>query len=143
MPLASQQVKINISLMLKCTLGHSMNTKDNLDLGLMIKRDNMVEKVVFLLDEIQRTMEQAGLWQPVSPSPEKMSSLEPFSLDTLSFLEWLQWVYIARLRAIVDAEMALPSGAKVHPYAEEALKSEAIQSPVLLALIQELDDLLL
>ncbi|MEJ2064035.1 MAG: YqcC family protein [Reinekea sp.] len=67
------------------------------------------------------------------------TSTEPFSIDTLSFLEWLQWIYIARLRALIEAGNPLPGGAQVLPYAEESLKASAISVPGLLALIGELD----
>jgi uncharacterized protein YqcC (DUF446 family) len=96
-----------------------------------------------LLDRLEQEMKQQGCWQSSPPSPEKMASVEPFSIDTLTCPEWLQWVYHARLSAIVDAQAELPSGAQVFPYAEEALKSENIDADSLLVVIKKLDDLLM
>ena len=99
----------------------------------------MSDQVLSLLNQLQTTMERAGQWQTIAPAPEKLMSTEPFSIDTLSFLEWLQWIYIARLRALIDAGSSLPSGAQVLPYAEEALKASGIAVPGLLEVIGELD----
>lgn len=102
----------------------------------------MTDSVRELLDDVQRVMTKAGVWQSMPPAPEKMMSVEPFSIDTLSFTEWLQWVYVARLRAIIDANGQLPSGAQVHPYAIEALKANSQSIPELLELIEKLDQVL-
>jgi uncharacterized protein YqcC (DUF446 family) len=95
-----------------------------------------------LLEDLQTELETQGRWQSLPPSPEKMMSTLPFSIDTLSFLEWLQWVYIARLRALIESGGELPKGAQVLPYAEEAFKSEGLSMPQLLSLISEIDDFL-
>ena len=99
----------------------------------------MSQQVLSLLEQLQQAMQRAGHWQTVAPAVEKLMSNEPFSIDTLSFLEWLQWIYIARLRALLDAGRPLPSGAQVQPYAEEALKASRISVPGLLELIAQLD----
>lgn len=93
-----------------------------------------------LLDQVQDVLEKQSLWQTIPPSPDKMMSVQPFSIDTLSFLEWLQWIYIARLRALLESGAELPKGAQVFPYAEEALKAQGDNLSDLLALIAELDD---
>jgi uncharacterized protein YqcC (DUF446 family) len=102
----------------------------------------MNDKIRSLLNEVKLIMEKAGEWQTLAPSPEKMMSTEPFSIDTLTFLEWLQWVYFARLMAILDSKGVLPSGAQVLPYAEEALKASGKSMPKLLTAIKQLDDAL-
>ena len=102
----------------------------------------MTHNVAQLLDNVQRAMERASVWQTQPPAPEKLMSTAPFSVDTLSFLEWLQWIYVARLRALLDANAALPQGAQVLPYAEEALRVSGDNIPGLLTLIEQLDEAL-
>ena len=102
----------------------------------------MSQRVSQLMDDIQRCLQQSGHWQTIPPTVEKMQSQAPFSIDTLTFLEWLQWVYLARLRAIIDAGSDLPSGALVAPYAEEALKADGVLIDNLLPLIHQLDSAL-
>jgi len=87
-------------------------------------------------------MTKAGVWQSIPPTPDRMMSVEPFSIDTLSFIEWLQWIYVPRLRAIIEAGGQLPVGAQVLPYAEEALRTSHEPIPGLLEIINQLDDAL-
>ncbi len=102
----------------------------------------MTQAVLDLLTNIEGLLQKHNQWQTIPPSAEKMASTEPFSIDTLTFLEWLQWVYLARLRAIVHAGGALPQGAMVLPYAQEAMRADGIEIPGLLSLIEQLDEAL-
>ena len=47
-----------------------------------------------------------------------MASTMPFMYDTLLVEEWLQWVFIPRLHALLDAQATLPSSCSVQPLAE-------------------------
>jgi uncharacterized protein YqcC (DUF446 family) len=94
------------------------------------------------LNQIQTELEHLKLWQMNAPSPEQLMSTLPFCMDTLTFTEWLQWIYIGRLRALIEAKQDLPKGAVVYPYAEETFKVDGQGSRQLLLLISELDQLL-
>lgn len=85
----------------------------------------MSVEVSSLLNELEGVLRVEGYWLEQSPSWEALSSVEPFCVDTLSCTEWLQWIYIPRLRAIIDQKGTLPMGAQVHSYAEEALSGLA------------------
>lgn len=102
----------------------------------------MSRPISVLLDEIQALMIRDGRWQSMAPSAEAMMSTDPFCINSMDFLEWLQWVYLARLQAILDVGGALPIGAQVAPYAEEALKTEGAKVTALIALVRELDQAL-
>lgn len=99
----------------------------------------MGKDVEQLLGQLQQQMEAEGLWQTIPPAPEKLMSTVPFSMDTLKFTEWLQWIYIARLRALLEADAPLPTGAEVQPYAVESLKVDGIDSEAIITLIGQLD----
>lgn len=99
----------------------------------------MSQEVSALLDQCQRLLERQKIWQSAAPSAEKLASTAPFMVDTLSFMEWFQWVYIARLRALIEAGRPLPQGAQVAPYAEESLRVAGEENPELLELIRQLD----
>ena len=102
----------------------------------------MSQELRNLLDQCQALLERQNQWQTMAPSPQKLMSTAPFMVDTLSFLEWFQWVYIARLRALMEAGQPLPQGALVAPYAEESLKADGSENPELIALIRQLDELI-
>ncbi len=99
----------------------------------------MYKNVWRLLAAIELEMSRLDCWQSCAPGQERLLSEVPFCIDTLSFLEWLQWIYVARLRVIIEAGTQLPKGANIYDYAELALSPELKDSSDLLALIRQLD----
>lgn len=73
---------------------------------------------VFLFD-LETALRQKGYWSAVTPSAEALESTKPFCVDTLTFVEWLQFVFIEKLRAIIRDNGELPSKCEVAPMAEE------------------------
>lgn len=93
-----------------------------------------------LLNELESELRRQNLWSDVPPSPEALASTQPFSVDTLTLPQWLQWIYIQRLRALLEGGQPLPSGAQVKPYAEEYFKQvSGVQARQLIDLIDRLD----
>ncbi len=71
-----------------------------------------------LLQALEQALRHAQLWETYPPSAEALSSTMPFMVDTLRIEQWLQWVLIARLHALLDAQGPLPTSCSVHPLAE-------------------------
>ncbi|WP_392561662.1 YqcC family protein [Orbus sturtevantii] len=80
------------------------------------------------------------LWQSLPPKAEAFLSEQPFALDMMTSHEWLQWIFIPRIRALIDAKAPLPRNFILYPYFEETLK-EREDTAKLLSLIEELDKL--
>lgn len=99
----------------------------------------MSEQIIRLLEEMEAELKVLGCWQVMPPTPEAMSSEVPFCMDTMAFSQWLQWLFIPKVRAIVDQGGALPKGANIKPYAEEALVVEKVSSEKLLNLVEQFD----
>ena len=99
----------------------------------------MSADVSALLIDLEGVLRAEGHWAGMPPSVEALSSPEPFCVDTLEFTEWLQWIYIPRLRAIIEQKGALPSGSQIQPYAEEAFAAKRIDGVRLLSIIARLD----
>jgi uncharacterized protein YqcC (DUF446 family) len=95
-----------------------------------------------LLDDLESELRTLGFWHDVAPSGKALSSEQPFAVDTLTLPEWLQWIYLQRLRALIEAKGPLPRGAMVKPYAEEALKHEQRSVQSLLLVIDRIDQYL-
>ena len=70
------------------------------------------------LQQLEAEMRAASLWGSQPPSPEALSSTMPFMYDTLQVEQWLQWVFVPRMHALLDAQGALPSSCSVQPLAE-------------------------
>lgn len=70
------------------------------------------------LQQLEAEMRTASLWSAQAPSPEAMASTMPFMYDTLQIEQWLQWVFVPRMHALLDAQAPLPDSCSIHPLAE-------------------------
>ena len=62
-------------------------------------------------------------------------------LDTLAPFEWLQWVLIPRMHALLEGGHPLPQAFAVSPYYEMALEATHPARAVMLAELEKLDAL--
>jgi len=90
------------------------------------------------LFDIEQTMRTLAIWQPQPPTQEAFESVEPFCIDTMSAEQWLQWILLPRMHALLDKRAPLPARFSIAPYFEEALPDAA----PLLVQLRRLDDLL-
>lgn len=86
--------------------------------------NTQAQQLTTLLKQLEATLKQCDFWQQKPPAPEAFLSREPFCVDTMNFSEWLQWVFIGRLRALLDAQGLLPTGSQVAPLAAELWKDK-------------------
>jgi uncharacterized protein YqcC (DUF446 family) len=93
------------------------------------------------LHAIEALLRHHQLWQATAPQPEAFESTQPFCLDTLEPFEWLQWVLIPRLHALLDGGYPLPHDFAVAPYYEMALDAQHPVRDVVLIELQCLDTL--
>ena len=71
-----------------------------------------------LLIDIECELRRAGLWGDVAPGPEALASTEPFCVDTMGFQDWLQFVFLPRMHALIEAQAVLPSQCDIATMAE-------------------------
>ncbi|MDC9580016.1 YqcC family protein [Xenorhabdus sp. PR6a] len=98
-------------------------------------------QILHKLQLIEAALKMVGLWQDYPPKPEAFESTEPFSIDTMSAGEWLQWVLIPRMRALIEQKACLPAAFAIAPYFEEVYKEEAERYFPLLEHLRALDNL--
>lgn len=91
---------------------------------------------------IEREMRALGLWEGEPPSPEALASREPFCVDTLSFEQWLQWVFLVRMKVIVESGAALPAVSGILEMAEVVYRDNAQQMSGLLRALGRFDRLI-
>ncbi|MDX7991933.1 YqcC family protein [Xenorhabdus littoralis] len=99
------------------------------------------KQILHKLQLIEDTMKMVDVWQTYPPKPEAFDSKEPFSIDTMSASEWLQWVLMPRMRALIEQKVNLPTAFSIAPYFEEAYKEETESYLPLLEHLKELDNL--
>ena len=94
------------------------------------------------LIDIEQELRRLNQWQIEAPSAEALASTQPFCIDTLSFSQWVQFVFIPLLSALIDKRALLPVKSQISPMAEEHCKVEALKGATLITLFEQLDTLL-
>lgn len=94
-----------------------------------------------MLDDIESELRRLGSWSGQPPDEHAFASTMPFFADRMRFEEWLQWVLVARFRALIDGALPLPERCQIAPMAEEALQLADQDLSRLLTLLHELDSL--
>jgi uncharacterized protein YqcC (DUF446 family) len=64
------------------------------------------------VDEIEAEMQQCGLWQTQPLAPEQLRFTKAFGMDTMSFDQWLQFVFIPKVREAIETN-SFPSSSQV------------------------------
>lgn len=93
------------------------------------------------LNALQIALQQYHLWEAIPPAPEKLASTQPFAVDTLSATQWLQWIFIPRMLALLESNHPLPTQIAISPYLEESLKHEDYLTALLIP-IQRIEQFL-
>lgn len=82
----------------------------------------MKQQVRQHLTDLQIILTLHRLWDATPPSDAALNNDQPFCIGTLSATQWLQWVFIPRMNALLDANAELPRNFAITPYLSEALK---------------------
>jgi uncharacterized protein YqcC (DUF446 family) len=104
--------------------------------------DNRFPKIADQLLLIERELRVLGWWQEVPPSDESLSSREPFCVDTLDFDQWLQWIFLPRMKTILEEDLPLPTASGILEMAEMVYASRVEEARALLALLKGFDRLI-
>ncbi len=104
--------------------------------------DRLTRQISESLAEIEAELRRLELWEGVSPAVQDLMSAQPFCYDTLEFPQWLQWLFLARMKALVDAGGPYPARSGIHAYAEEWAAHAAVEGAHLLVLIKHVDALI-
>ena len=80
--------------------------------------DHRVRERLLAIEALLRETEH---WQDSAPDSRAFASEQPFCLDTMEPLEWLQWVLIPRMHQLLESGTPLPQNFAVAPYYEMAL----------------------
>ncbi|WP_236234312.1 YqcC family protein [Pseudomonas tohonis] len=91
---------------------------------------------------IERELRVLGWWAEVPPSEEALSSQEPFCVDTLAFEQWLQWIFLPRMKLILESGHDLPQASGIRPMAEMAYRERPVEVRSLLDALGEFDRLI-
>ena len=91
------------------------------------------------LIDLEAALRQLDLWSDQPPSAEAMQSEQPFAMDTMDFEQWLQFIFLGRMREILEQGDALPESCAIFPYVEMLSGAGKSVHPKLAELVQQVD----
>ncbi|WNN47851.1 YqcC family protein [Siccibacter colletis] len=103
-----------------------------------MEHHNRIRRQLMRIEEVLRAHQH---WQPVAPDASAFESTQPFFMDTLTPHQWLQWVLLPRMHALLDGGHPLPNAFAVAPYYEMALEAAHAGRDELLVVLLDLDKL--
>jgi dTDP-4-dehydrorhamnose 3,5-epimerase len=59
-------------------------------------------------------MREVELWDIPRPADEAFEDMGPFGQNTMAFAQWLRWVFVPRVEALIAAGGPWPSSSQVH-----------------------------
>ena len=88
---------------------------------------------------LERELRALNLWSQTAPSADKLESGVPFGVGVIEFEQWLQWVFIAKIKVLLEQGSELPSISGIQPMAEEYYKHDLKRFASLIELLGEID----
>ena len=102
----------------------------------------MSDLVKALLGELETELKQQHLWASAPPDAAALASSLPFCYDTLPLENWLQFIFLPRMQALVEGRLPLPNNCGIYPMAELAWAPLTTTHQPLLDALKTLDTLL-
>lgn len=102
----------------------------------------MHTEIAAALIDIEAQLRQLGQWAKLPPPAEALASTEPFSVDTLTFPQWLQFILLPTLYRMLEEGHPLPERCGIAPMAEEYFRGTGLRSGELVEALLRIDVLL-
>lgn len=99
-------------------------------------------RIADVILEVEATLRTNGKWDKIRPSTRELASQQPFCMDTLEFEQWLQWVFLPRMKNTLEETKPLPAKSSIFVYAQECLHERDPYTANLLKLIKTFDELI-
>ena len=99
-------------------------------------------RIADVLLEVEANLRTSGYWEADQPPQKALSSAVPFCIDTLRFEQWLQWIFLPRMKHILEQARPLPAKSGIYEYAQDYFRKGDLRTDNLLKLIKRFDDLI-
>lgn len=108
----------------------------------MSSRNHRFDQITDSLLQIEIELRTLDIWEATPPPEEAFQSSEPFCLDTMAFTQWLQFVFLEKMKVLVESGHPLPSVSGIAPMAEEYFRGRPQSGQRLIRALEEMDRLL-
>lgn len=100
------------------------------------------QQTALLLQRIEAELKALQWWSHQVPSVAAMASTAPFACDLMTLAQWLQFIFLPRMQALIDGGFPLPTSCSIYPMAELTWGPLTTAQQPLLDAIKALDLLL-
>ncbi|MCE3252832.1 MAG: YqcC family protein [Cellvibrio sp.] len=107
-----------------------------------ITMDNLHIAVAETLMDIEKELRALQLWDGAMISEEALASEQPFAIDTMTFPQWLQFIFLPRMYVLIEQKMQFPGNCGIAPMAEQYFSVLGLPSSPLITHLQKIDALL-
>ncbi len=90
---------------------------------------------------VGQALVELRLHSTTAPSPDAFASVQPFCVDTMTFPEWVQFVFLPKLEGMLDGGEPMPSWCDVAPMAEEYFRHLEQDGQLLIEALRRVDEL--
>lgn len=104
--------------------------------------NNICIAIAGLLIDIENELRYLQLWDDEMISDEALMSEQPFAVDTMTFPQWLQFIFLPRMYFMIEQKMQLPLNCGIAPMAEQYFSVLRLPSAPLIDHLQKIDALL-
>lgn len=108
----------------------------------MPRESDHIARVADSLLQIEVELRRLGAWEAEPPPAEALQSTKPFAVDTLEFTQWLQFVFVSRMKVLIEHGRPLPKVSGMAPMAEEHFRGRSEPGHSLIRELEEMDRLL-
>lgn len=77
-----------------------------------------IHELVDCLLEIEAELRRLEWWDSEPPCADLLASTQPFCVDTLTFEQWLQWIFLPRMKLLLEQAGELPVRSAITEMAE-------------------------
>ena len=99
-------------------------------------------RIADVLLEVEASLRTHGKWDEHKPNANALNSTFPFCMDTLKFEQWLQWIFLPRMKDTIEQTKPLPAQSAIYEYAEECLHKNDPSTTALLKQLKRFDELI-
>jgi len=100
------------------------------------------QQTASIISLLSAELKKRNLWQEDKPDEQALLSPQPFCCDTLSFQQWLQFIFIPKMSEMLKNSLPLPTNIALCPMAEATLGPLGEEVADLINLIADLDEIL-
>ncbi len=105
--------------------------------------EQLYREITARLEQLELELQRLRLWSEERPAREALASQQPFCVDTLTFPQWLQHVFLPRLRGSIEQGAPLPEKCEIAPLAEiyflQLRAQQGIDAGILLEVLGGID----